>query len=150
MSNTHVRQLDRGMDLGPAHKNIALNHLVARGSRIPDGPNPAFERLVPGDEDDNPTACVKAIKAAREHTVEDLFSEPTAPQAYIMDSDLVLCEWCHEARNEDRGTNHMDNDPNYWLFKVMDWQPGHFCHDCGTTDGINCEEDPELALPQLP
>ena len=149
MSNTHVRQLDAGMDLGPAHKNIALNHLVARGSHIPDEPNPAFERLVPGDEDDNPTACVKAIKAAREHTVEELFSEPTQPQAYVMENDTVWCEWCYEARLEDRGPNYMDNDPSYWLHATMNWQPAHVCECCGTHDGIFRDEPYQHALPQL-
>jgi hypothetical protein len=69
------------MDMGPAHKNIAINHIVARGSRIPDSPNPAFKHSVYGDENDNPSACVRALKAARPITPEPITPVPVTTAA---------------------------------------------------------------------
>jgi hypothetical protein len=61
MSNTHIKQLDRGMDLGPAHKNIAINHLVMRGSPMPEDKTDRI--LVQGDENDNPSSWSRAHRA---------------------------------------------------------------------------------------
>ena len=81
MSNIHVSQLNAGMDLGPAHKNIALNHLVARSmGRVmaEDDINPERPSFSPGgDEDDNPSAWYRARKAERRAITPVPTPEPT-------------------------------------------------------------------------
>lgn len=87
MSKLHVSQLDRGMDLGPAHKNIAINHLVARSmGRVmaEDDIDPERPSFSPGGpEDDSPTTWHRARKEARAMTPapdspEPIVEEPVA------------------------------------------------------------------------
>jgi hypothetical protein len=87
-SQIAVRQLDRGMDLGPAHKNIALNHLVARGIPMPEDISDRI--LVAGDEDDNPSAWYRARKAERRAITPVPTPEPTPePITPVPESPIV-------------------------------------------------------------